>query len=116
MAFAIGYSCPRTGAPLTAHVVGVLTGTASPGYALGLADGEQAWDECWRACNLDPVTHRRRGVVGHSQGAVDAVSLLRDRVDAHADVQPSLMSAFLLGGTCRCPPTGRWRARPRGGT
>ncbi|MEV0071200.1 DUF3089 domain-containing protein [Amycolatopsis sp. NPDC050768] len=98
-------------APLAAHIVGVLTGTA-PDYALGLEDVEQAWDTYWRDYNIDPVTHRRRGVVviGHSQGAADAASLLRDRVDGHPDVQPSLVSALLLGGNVQVPTD-----RPAGG-
>lgn len=91
-------------APLAAHIVGVLTG-AAPDYALGLEDVEQAWQTYWRDDNIDPVTHRRRGVVviGHSQGAADAASLLRGRVDGHPDVRPSLVSALLLGGNVQAP-------------
>ncbi|MFD9887822.1 DUF3089 domain-containing protein [Amycolatopsis sp. NPDC059027] len=98
-------------ASLAAHVVGVATRT-TPDYALGLRDVEQAWDTYWRDYNVDPVTHRRRGVVllGHSQGAADVASLIRDRVDGRPDVQPSLVSALLLGGNVPVPID-----RPAGG-
>ena len=98
-------------ASLVPHVLGVLTRT-SPDYALGLADIEQAWDTYWRDYNIDPVTHQRRGVVvlGHSQGAVDASSLISDRIDGNPAVQPYLVSALLLGGNIPVPLD-----RPAGG-
>jgi len=98
-------------ASLVAHVVGVLART-SPDYALGLGDVEQAWDTYWRDYNVDPVTHRRRGVVvlGHSQGAADASSLISDRIDGNPAVQPYLVSALLLGGNIPVPVD-----RPAGG-
>lgn len=98
-------------ASLAAHVVGVLART-SPDYALGLSDVEQAWDTYWRDYNIDPVTHRRRGVVvlGHSQGAADASRLISDRIDGNPAVQPYLVSALLLGGNIPVPVD-----RPAGG-
>lgn len=74
-------------------------------YDLGAGDIEQAWDDYWNNDNIDPITHRRRGVVllGHSQGSAVLATLMRRRIDGNPERQRQLVSAVLLGGNVIVP-------------
>jgi hypothetical protein len=76
-----------------------------PDYSTGAGDVDRAWQHYWDHDNIDPVTHRRRGVVllGHSQGSSDVATLIQKHFDGHPDVQRQLVSAFLLGGHITVP-------------
>jgi hypothetical protein len=91
-------------APLTSHAVGALLGT-SIDYSTGQMDIQQAWTDYWTNYNVDPVTHRHRGVVllGHSQGSAVLARLIQQNIDGNSAVQPSLVSAILLGGNVAVP-------------
>jgi hypothetical protein len=90
-----------------------LDGTNKPGHASPLAPFKaylgvlKAWREYLHTYN------RGRGVVliGHSQGALVLIQLIREQIDAHAALRKRLVSAILLGGNVLVP-----RGRIVGGT
>jgi hypothetical protein len=91
-------------APLPALVVGAITGLPTD-YSTGAMDIQQAWTDYWTNYNIDPVTKRHRGVVllGHSQGSAVLEHLIQQNIDGNSAVQPSLVSAILLGGSIQVP-------------
>lgn len=91
-------------APLPELAASVLTGT-NPDYRTGELDIQQAWTDYWNGANIDPVTHRHRGVIllGHSQGSAVLENLIQTDIDGNSAVQPWLVSAILLGGNVQVP-------------
>ncbi|MFE6690987.1 DUF3089 domain-containing protein [Streptomyces sp. NPDC057743] len=77
-----------------------MLGGKEAALARGQADITRAWQHYWQHDNLDPVTHRHRGVVilGHSQGATALTAMMRREIDPKPAVRRHLISAVLLGG------------------
>ncbi|WP_269855513.1 DUF3089 domain-containing protein [Streptomyces sp. RPT161] len=78
----------------------ILSSGKSAALARGETDVENAWRDYWNHDNIDPVTHRHRGVVilGHSQGATALKAMMRREIDPNPTARAHLVSAFLLGG------------------
>jgi hypothetical protein len=72
---------------------------------LGQNDIRQAWEQYWAHDNVDPVTHRRRGVVilGHSQGSTAAIDMIDADIDNDPVARGRLVSAVILGGQVQVP-------------
>ncbi|MGW1376078.1 DUF3089 domain-containing protein [Streptomyces sp. NPDC002446] len=78
----------------------ILSRDKSAALTRGQADIDSAWRDYWEHDNIDPVTHRRRGVVilGHSQGATALTAMMRRQIDRNPAMRSHLVSAILLGG------------------
>ncbi|MFE4017392.1 DUF3089 domain-containing protein [Streptomyces sp. NPDC059101] len=78
----------------------LLSGGKSSALNRGQTDIGSAWRDYWNHDNIDPVSHRHRGVVilGHSQGATALTAMMRREIDPKPAVRRHLVSAILLGG------------------